>query len=197
MSARTTFLRWLPTFLAFPLGGLLAVTVVGSVIDPLRAAMAGLLAGAVIGLAQWLALRPSGLGVAWVAASSAAVAVGSALPALVTGAGTSTSDLVVAGFLTGACLGVGQGLVARVRPAALAGWTAVVAIAWGVGWFITANVIVDAGRGYIVFGSSGALVATILTGLLVHRLVVVPRSALSAGAEVGSAASAPVDGAAR
>jgi hypothetical protein len=30
-----TFKRWLPTFLAFPIGGLLALLVVGSLDDPL------------------------------------------------------------------------------------------------------------------------------------------------------------------
>ena len=50
-----TFKRWLPTFLAFPLGGLLAIETVGSLDGPLAAAAGGLLAGAVIGGGQWLA----------------------------------------------------------------------------------------------------------------------------------------------
>jgi hypothetical protein len=50
-------------------------------------------------------------------------------------------------------------------------WTAVTASAWGVGWWVTSHVIVDAERGYVTFGSSGALLATLLTGAAL-RLVV-------------------------
>jgi branched-chain amino acid transport system permease protein len=42
-----TFKRWLPTFLAFPLGGLLAIETIGSFRGPLTGAAGGLLAGAV------------------------------------------------------------------------------------------------------------------------------------------------------
>jgi hypothetical protein len=62
-----TFKRWLPTFLAFPLGGWLAVGTIGSMDDPVSAAAGGLLAGAVIGAGQWLALRSSGIGRRWAA----------------------------------------------------------------------------------------------------------------------------------
>ena len=41
-----SLLRWIPTFLAFPLGGLLTGLVVGSVVDPLTALVAGAIATA-------------------------------------------------------------------------------------------------------------------------------------------------------
>ncbi|HRA74660.1 MAG TPA: hypothetical protein PLE12_00325 [Propionicimonas sp.] len=174
MTARATFLRWLATFPAFPLGGLLAVTLVGSITDPVRGALAGLVAGLLIGLAQWLALRPSGIGPGWVVVTTVAVAAGSSLSAALTGAGTTSSDLVVSGLVAGTLVGAGQALVARTSPLAVAAWTGLVAAAWGLAWFVTSNVIVDAGRGYVMFGSSGAVLATILTGMLVRRLVVPP-----------------------
>ena len=172
MSARATFLRWLASFLGFPLGSLLAVTLAGSITDPLRGALAGLLAGSVIGLAQWLALRPAGLSILWVGATASAVALGSAIAAAITGAGTSGGALVLSGLITGALVGAAQALVVGGGVRVVAVWTALVAAAWGLGWFVTANVIVDADRGYVTFGASGAVLATVLTGLFVRRLVV-------------------------
>jgi len=51
------FLWWMLAFLGFPLGGLLAFVVVGSVEGVVSGALGGALAGAVIGAAQWLVLR--------------------------------------------------------------------------------------------------------------------------------------------
>jgi hypothetical protein len=43
-------------------------------------------------------------------------------------------------------------------------WTLVVALAWPLAWTVTWAVGVDVGRGYAVFGSTGALVVTAITG---------------------------------
>ena len=51
------FLWWMLAFLGFPLGGLLALLLVGSVEGVVSGALGGALAGAVIGAAQWLVLR--------------------------------------------------------------------------------------------------------------------------------------------
>src|SRR5829696_1719813 len=75
------FKRWLPTFLAFPLGGLLAIETLGSLDDVASGAAGGLLAGVVIGAGQWLALRSRGVGRRWVAYSAAGMAGGTALAA--------------------------------------------------------------------------------------------------------------------
>ncbi|MBC8162293.1 MAG: hypothetical protein H7Z42_13880, partial [Roseiflexaceae bacterium] len=47
-------LRWMVTFLGFPLGGAAAYALVRSVDTPLRGLLGGLIAGAILGLAQWL-----------------------------------------------------------------------------------------------------------------------------------------------
>ena len=52
-----TFKRWIPTFLAFPISGWIAIETIGSSDGPLPAALGGLLVGAAVGAAQWLALR--------------------------------------------------------------------------------------------------------------------------------------------
>jgi hypothetical protein len=168
-----TFLkRWLPTFLAFPLGGFLAVLILGSLDDPAKAAAGGLIAGAVIGAGQWLALRSRGIGPRWIGLTAAAMAAGSAASVAVTSAGTERADVLLAGLVTGAAVGAAQSVL---LPRAAALWAAVSAVAWSLAWLTTSFVIVDIERGYAVFGSSGALVATILTGLALTRLLAVAR----------------------
>jgi hypothetical protein len=164
-----TFKRWIPTFLAFPIGGWVAIEAIGSAAEPLPAVLGGLLVGAAIGAAQWLAL--SGVSQRWIGRTAAATAAGAALAAVVTGTGTDVGDLVVTGLITGAAVGAAQGsLLGRGARAAIA-WAAANAGAWGLGWLITSQVIVDAERGFHMFGSSGALAATVLTGLALRALV--------------------------
>ena len=96
---------------------------------------------------------------------------GSALASVLTGAGTTVSALVVSGLVTGTVVGAAQGvLLARGRQVA-AIWAVVVGAAWALAWFATSQVIVDAERGYVTFGASGALLATVATGAAVHRIL--------------------------
>ena len=71
------------------------------------------------------------------------------------------------GAICGAAVGIAQALsiplVGRDRLA----WIAAVPVAWAGGWLITSQVIVDADRHHAIFGSSGAIVVSALTGLLV------------------------------
>jgi hypothetical protein len=171
MSSTRPLLRWLPTFLAFPLGGLLTISTIGSLTSPASGLVGGALAGAVLGGAQWLALRTSGVRRTWWLATAAAASLGTALSVLITDAGTSTGALVLRGLVTGAAIGLAQGLVVR-RPAQLvAAWTVVTSAAWGIGWLATSQVIVDADRGFVVFGASGALLATLATGFALPLLL--------------------------
>ena len=158
-----TFTRWLPTFLAFPLAGLITIETVGSLSGPASAAAGGLLAGAVIGAGQWLALRPR-VGRRWIGATAAAMAAGAAVSAALTGAGTELADVMAAGLVTGAAVGAAQSAVLGRGARAGAVWTLATAAGWSLGWLVTWQVIVDVERGHHVFGSSGALVATLITG---------------------------------
>ena len=162
-----TFKRWLPTFLAFPIGGLLAFETVGSITNAGTAAAAGLLAGAVIGTCQWLALRDHGIDGRWPLVTAAAMAAGAALAAQATHAGTDVSDLVLTGAVAGAAVGTAQAALLN-RPQ----WAAVTAASWALAWLVSAGVLAQqADEGFVVFGSSGALVATVLTGLALRREV--------------------------
>src|SRR4051794_6753888 len=170
-----TLKRWLPTFLAFPLGGLIAIETVGSIGDPLSAAAAGLVAGAVIGTGQWLALRVRGMRPRWIVHTAAAMSAGSALAAAVTGAGTDVGDLMVSGLIVGAAVGAAQApLLGAGRRASLV-WPVATAGAWALGWLASSSIGVDVERGYATFGSAGAVLATVISGLVLARLLREPR----------------------
>src|SRR5215208_6471179 len=138
-----TFKRWLPTFLAFPIGGFVAIETVGSLTGPVSAAAGGLIVGAAVGAAQGLALGSR----RWAGATAAATAAGAALAAAVTGAGTEIADVVVAGLITGASVGAAQSRLLTGSARVAAAWTGVTAASWGLGWLVTSNVIVDLDRG--------------------------------------------------
>jgi hypothetical protein len=162
------FLWWMLAFLGFPLGGFLALVVVGSMEGLASGALGGALAGAVIGAAQWLVLRRYlRVGPEWVLATALGVAIGDALGALLTGAGTGIGALLITGLATGVAVGLLQwGLVLRGRVLLASLWTPVVAIAWPLGWVVTSVVIgINIERGFYAFGASGALVFAAITGL--------------------------------
>ena len=175
-----SFMRWLPTFLGFPIGGYLATQIVGSLHDPVTAAAGGLVAGAIIGGAQWLALRSAGMSPRWVGYTASAMAAGSALAATLTGAGTEVADVMLWGLVTGATVGAAQSALLATGPRFAAAWTAANAAGWSLGWLVTSGVIVDIERGHHVFGASGALLATLLTGMVLRHLRAArPAAALS------------------
>jgi hypothetical protein len=188
-----SFLRWAPTFLGFPVGGWLAFQTAGSITGPLTAALAGVIAGAVVGGAQWLALGRAA-GWHWLAATVIGMGAGSSLAAVATGAETTTPALVISGLVTGALVGAAQGFALRRGLRIAAVWAATVSMGWALGWLVTANVIVDAENGYVAFGSSGALVATIITGLVLRRILgpIVPRRAAGTPAATAPASVNPV-----
>ena len=160
------FLWWMLAFLGFPLGGELALLVVGPVEGAVSGALGGALAGAVIGAAQWLVLRSYlRVGPEWVLATALGVAIGDALGALLTGARTGLGALLIPGLATGVAVGLLQGGLLRGRVLRYRLWPLVVAIAWPVGWTVTWAAGIDVERGYYVFGASGALVFAALTGL--------------------------------
>jgi hypothetical protein len=63
-------------------------------------------------------------------------------------------------------------------------------VGWAAGWAITANVIVDAESGYVTFGLSGALLVTIVTGIVLRRTLGSSRAVTPAAATLR--ASEPV-----
>jgi uncharacterized membrane protein len=171
MKAIQILFRWIPTLLAFPLGGLLAALAFGPIQNPVAAAVAGAMVGCTLGLAQWWALKPLEISFDWVWASGVSLALASPLAWTVVSYSTTTQSLTVWGLIAGAILGLGQGLSQRLETVKTLTWTALVSAAWGIAWFVSANVIVDPESGYAVFGSTGALVATILLGFFLSPVL--------------------------
>jgi hypothetical protein len=158
----------------------LAIAAVSAVDGPGPALVGGSIAGAGIGVGQWLALRSlSGadaqLRNRWIAGTASAMALGLAIGASLVGYRTGTADLVAMGLVTGAVLGPAQAVVASAagvldrRPAAV--WAALVPALWAIGWWITASAGIDVERQYAVFGLSGAVTTSAVGGLFLDRLV--------------------------
>jgi hypothetical protein len=161
----------LAILVGFPIGGLIANVIVGP-IDSVGAALAGgLLAGAVIGAAQWLALRQLVPWI-WIAATSVGMAVGLTVGAALVDYGIGRGDLVLMGAATGVFVGGLQAFVlARQRASGAAWWAVVNPPAWALGWLVTSYVITrNVDEQFPNFGASGALLFAVLTGALLALL---------------------------
>jgi len=143
------------------------------------ALLAGALAGAGIGLAQWITLRRSlGVGAGWIVATSVGLAVGLAVGAMAVGYETGRPQLAIMGAISGAFVGVAQGLMLRKRFSLWHVWVIAHPPAWALGWFVSSYVISrNIDERFPVFGASGTVVFAIITGLLLMAGLRAARSA--------------------
>ena len=164
------WLLWVLAFLSFPIAGLLA-NLIGAVTTPLRALLAGGIAGATLGLAWWLVLKSQlSLSIWWVVATSIGMAVGLAISTVLLGSETGGNELLRRAAITGFCIGIAQWIILRqVWPQSIV-WIGVLAVAWTMGWFITRSAGIDLSFKWSVFGMSGALAFQLLTGLALYFL---------------------------
>lgn len=168
-----TWALWLVTAVGFPIGGLPAIAL-GGVDDVPTAVLGGAAAGLVIGAGQWLVLRrAAGTHWAWVPATAAGLAVGLAVGAALVGYGTGAVDLVVQGAVSGAGVGLAQGLVMRQRLGAARAlvWTLTTVLLWPLGWSVTRAFGVSVEDQFAVFGATGALAVTALSGVVLVLLL--------------------------
>jgi hypothetical protein len=162
---------WIVTAFTFPPAGLLSHAIVGNV-DSVGAAVAsGLLAGAVIGTVQWLFLRTRGVPATWIVGTAVGLAVGLTAGSAMVSYETNASALAVMGFVSGVCVGVGQGLTLRSRRSRAFEWSLATGALWSIGWAVTTGTGVDVDEQWAVFGISGALVVSLLQSFLVGRAV--------------------------
>jgi hypothetical protein len=166
-------LRWawpLAIVVGIPIGGYAANIIVGK-IDSLDAALlGGLLAGAIIGAAQWWALR-SFVPWAWVVATSVGMAAGLTAGAALVDYGISRGDLALMGAATGLAVGGLQALLLARRGSRALWWLLVNPPAWSLAWFVTTFVITkNVKEQFAVFGASGALVFALLTWFVLALL---------------------------
>jgi hypothetical protein len=163
---------WGAAFLGFPIGGAVATPLVGPVESVGAALIAGAIAGGVIGAAQWLVLRRRlPLSALWVPATAGGMALGMALGQVLLGHDTSMQPLLLRGLVVGAAIGAVQAVLLRgVLPTA-AMWAAVVALGWPLAWAVSASIGLDLTWNWAVFGSSGALIFQLATGLTLFFLL--------------------------
>ncbi len=181
-----TWGRWVPTFVGFPLAGLAARAVAGNIDDVRSALVGGLAAGLVLGAVQSLGLR-RGMASrwAWIAATGVGMSAGLLAGASSVDFSTDTTSLILMGAVTGGGVGIAQAAVMRAGPVRRTAWALATVGLWAMGWWVTSMVIVDVDRQHANFGASGALLATLLGGLV---LAVRPRDSQAHGTSSGSAA---------
>jgi len=163
-----TFLIWVGlSLVGFPLGGLLGHTVAGPVDSVMPALIGGALTGAGIGLAQWLLLRRNlGMGPEWIVATSAGLAVGLGIGAMAVGYATTMSDLAIMGAISGASVGIAQGLLLRNGFSLWHVWMVAMPAFWALGWVVTDAIGIDVARQFTVFGASGSVLFGMVSALV-------------------------------
>jgi hypothetical protein len=163
---------WAAAFLGFPIGGAAATLLVGPIESVAAAVLAGAVAGAVIGAAQWLVLRRRlAVSALWVPATAAGMALGLALGQLLLGDSTTQLPLLLRGLVVGAVIGAAQAALLRgILPRPIL-WAVVVTLGWPIAWAVSAAIGVDLSRNWAVFGSSGALIFQLATGLTLAYLL--------------------------
>jgi hypothetical protein len=166
-------LRWawpVAIIVGIPIGGYAANIIVGKVDSVGPALIGGLIAGAIIGTAQWLALK-SIVPWVWLVATSVGMAAGLTAGAALVDYGISRGDLALMGAVTGLAVGALQAFLLARRGSGALWWVAVNPPAWALAWFVTTFVITkNVKEHFAVFGASGALVFALLTWLVLTFL---------------------------
>jgi hypothetical protein len=162
---------WIVTAFAFPPAGYIAHQVAGRVDGVGAALLAGVIAGALLGTAQWVILRRRGASPLWIAATAAGFGVGLAAGAALVDYETSLAALVVMGAVCGIAIGLAQAVgFAPLRRHAGA-WAVATGGLWALGWAVTTSAGIKVEDQWALFGISGALVVAFLQSVLVNRLV--------------------------
>ena len=171
MKMTELLLRWTPTFLAFPIGGLLAKVIFGSASTVIKSVGGGLVVGLVVGLIQYLALKNYGISTSWVVATAIAATVAALINSYAFSFKFDSASLAGSGLVAGLLIGISQSLSQTRDIKFVSIWTISTAIAWSLAWFVTSKVIVDPEAQYHVYGSSGALLTTLGLGLVLKYIL--------------------------
>jgi uncharacterized membrane protein (UPF0136 family) len=158
--------RWLYTAAALPPAGLLAHVVAGRVDSVPSALAGGVIAGAGIGLGQWLLLRRRG----WVLATALGMGAGLTAGAALVGYRTDRPSLAVMGAITGLGIGLAQGRVMP-DPRRSAAWALATAGLWALGWTVTASLGIDVDQQWTNFGAYGAISVALGQSTFVRKAV--------------------------
>jgi hypothetical protein len=173
-----TWWPWIVTFIGFPPAGLLGRAVAGRVDDFPAAALAGIVAGGVLGTVQWALLRRRGVSARWIAGTCIGFGVGLSAGAALVSYRTDRPSLVLMGAVAGLTVGLLQAKAIQATPRQLLAWGVATAGLWALGWSVTSGVI-DVDEQWPIFGSSGALVVVALQSLFIRRVLPIPATTAS------------------
>ena len=164
--------RWVLMAVAIPIAGLIGWAVSGPVDAPAAALIGGLITGAGLGAAQWFAAKDAfGDARTWIATSAVAYGAGLLVAAAAVGYNTDLGSLAAMGAISGLFLGVGQGLalMQQGRSRLAFAWAAAMPVLLALGWAATTVIGIDVDEQFTVFGASGAIVFTLLSGFVLAR----------------------------
>ena len=162
--------RWLLTALAFPPAGYIAHLVAGPVDSVPAAVLNGVIAGAVIGAAQWALLRHRDVSPIWIAATSVGLGAGLAVGAALVSYDTDITSLALMGAVSGMAVGMAQGATLG-NARRLLRWSAANAALWALGWTVTTAVGIDVSQQWAVFGAFGCLTLAFLQSMIIGAFV--------------------------
>jgi hypothetical protein len=163
---------WAAVALAFPIAGLLGRAAGGRVDEVGAALIGGAVTGAALGAAQWIGARGAlGRPAPWIAASGIGYGVGLAAGAALVGYGTSLGHLAAMGAVSGVAFGAAQGLTlaAQGQKRLAVAWAGAMPVLLAVGWSATTLIGVSVEDQFTLFGALGAIVFTLLSGLVLAR----------------------------
>ena len=171
-SERWFWPAWGAAFLGMPIGGAAATLLVGPIESVGAAFIAGAVAGAVIGAAQWLGLRLRlPLSALWVPATAGGMALGMVLGQVILGDETTMQPLLLRALVVGAAIGAAQAALLRGVLPMPAIWAVVVTLGWPLAWAVSVAIGLDLTWNWAVFGASGALIFQLATGLALAHLL--------------------------
>jgi hypothetical protein len=161
----------LAALLGFPIGGYIANLTIGAVDSVGPALAGGLIAGTVVGAAQWLALRQFVPWV-WIAGTSVGMSAGLAIGAAAVDYSVDRADLMLMGAITGLGVGTLQALLLARHGFTGAVWWAVAnPPTWAIAWLISSYVIsANIDERFTNFGASGVLLYALVTAPLLAWL---------------------------
>jgi hypothetical protein len=168
MKMTELLIRWVPTLLAFPIGGALAKLAFGGASNLGKSVGGGLIVGITVGLIQFVSLRKFGINTSWIAATAIAMVLAAVINSYAFSFKFDSASLTESGLVAGLIVGIAQSLSQTRDFKFILVWSFSTMVAWALAWFITSKVIVDPEAQYQIFGSSGALVATVGLGFVLR-----------------------------
>ncbi len=130
----------------------------------------GVIAGAVIGAAQWALLRHRDVSPIWIAATSVGLGAGLAAGAALVSYDTDITSLALMGAVSGMAVGMAQGATLG-NARSLLRWSAANAALWALGWTVTTAAGIDVSRQWAVFGAFGCLTLAFLQSMIIGAFV--------------------------